>query len=56
MVAKQLITKSVKGVVEAIAPVAKELTGGELALKKFIDTAPTVVAIREQKAKVNTGG
>ena len=35
MVAKQLITKSVKGVVEAIAPVAKELTGGELALKKF---------------------
>ena len=56
MVAKQLITKSVKGVVEAIAPVAKELTGGELALKKFVDTDPTVVAIREQKAKVNTGG
>ena len=54
MVAKQLITKGVKGVVEAIAPVAKELTGGELALKKFVDTDPTVVAIRQ--AKVNTGG
>ena len=54
MVAKQLITKGVKGVVEAITPVAKELTGGDLALKKFVDTDPTVVAIRE--AKVNTGG
>ena len=54
MVAKQLITKGVKGVVDAIAPVAKELTGGDLALKKFVDTDPTVVAIRE--AKVNTGG
>jgi hypothetical protein len=56
MVAKQLITKGVKGVVEAIAPVAKELTGGELALKKFVDTDPKVMAIRANKAKVNTGG
>ena len=56
MVAKQLITGAVKGVIDTVAPVAKELTGGELALKKFIDTDPTVVAIREQKAKVNTGG
>ena len=56
MVAKQLITGAVKGVIDTVAPVAKEFTGGELALKKFIDTDPTVVAIREQKAKVNTGG
>ena len=54
MVAKQLITGAVKGVIDTVAPVAKELTGGELALKKFVDTDPTVVAIRQ--AKVNTGG
>ena len=54
MVAKQLITKSVKGVVEAIAPVAKELTGGDLALKAAVDADPKVMAIRA--AKANTGG
>ena len=54
MVAKQLITKGVKGVVEAIAPVAKELTGGDLALKAAVDADPKVMAIRA--AKANTGG
>ena len=56
MVAKQLITKGVKGVVEAIAPVAKELTGGDLALKAAVDADPKVMAIRAAKAKVDTGG
>lgn len=54
MVAKQLITKGVKGVVEAIAPVAKELTGGDLALKAAVNADPRVMAIRA--AKADTGG
>ena len=50
MVAKKLI----KGIVEATAPVAKELTGGDLALKAAVDADPKVMAIRA--AKANTGG
>ena len=50
MVAKQFI----KAGIEAIAPVAKELTGGDLALKAAVDADPTVMAIRA--AKANTGG
>ena len=52
MVAKKLI----KGIVEATAPVAKELTGGDLALKAAVDADPKVMAIRAAKAKVDTGG
>ena len=54
MVAKKLITGAVKGVIDTVAPVAKEITGGDLALKAAVDSDPTVMAIRA--AKANTGG
>ena len=48
MVAKQFI----KAGVDAIAPVAKELTGGDLALKAAVDADPDCT----RAAKANTGG
>ena len=40
--------------IDTVAPVAKEITGGDLALKAAVDSDPTVMAIRA--AKANTGG
>ena len=34
------------------SPLVKEVTGGELALKEFVDKSPNVIAVRNEKLQV----